>query len=236
GRTAAPPHERLGPVQGSLQMMADHGEPPQGSPKEAPPPQAADEIADGVPDDGSANRRPDGRRQGDPMLEGQHSAQDDRDLSGKDESNESRCFQSGHREDEGQSRPPVQRQDPIGDACDQPCEGRDRSSSGSRDRSANSRSSLCSVAGSPRQCSATTPSPAVLSTLRKIRAATTASSKGPRTGMNSGIRSMGEAIHAAPKSKSPFELLGTRGSRINPLNREARLGRKAAISRAAARL
>src|SRR5438105_10931061 len=88
GRTAAPPHERLGPVQGSLQMMADHGEPPQGSPKEAPPPQAADEIADGVPDDGSANRRPDGRRQGDPMLEGQHSAQDDRDLSGKDESNE----------------------------------------------------------------------------------------------------------------------------------------------------
>jgi hypothetical protein len=64
---------------------------------------------------------------------------------------------------------------------------------------------------------------------------TTASSRGPRTGMNSGMRSMGEATHEAPKISSILDLLGTRGSRTRPLNSLRRFGNSVATSRPAVR-
>jgi hypothetical protein len=97
------------------------------------------------------------------------------------------------------------------------------------------RSSRFSVVGSPRQCSVTTSGPAFRRRWRRIRTATTASSSGPRMGMNSGIRSMGDANQTAPTTSSAFEPRGTRGSRERPLNRTSRLGSSSAISLAAVR-
>ena len=67
-------------------------------------------------------------------------------------------------------------------------------------------STLSSVAGLPRQWSARTSLPAVRSTRRRISAPTMASSKGPAIGVNSGIRSMGEANQATPKRSRSFEV------------------------------
>jgi hypothetical protein len=57
----------------------------------------------------------------------------------------------------------------------------------------------------------------------------------PAIGMNSGMRSMGDANQATPNRRRSFELRGTRGSLRSPRNSQMRLGRKAAISRAAVR-
>ena len=53
-----------------------------------------------------------------------------------------------------------------------------------------------------------------------------ASSRGPAIGMNSGMRSIGEAIQTAAKPSQIFELRGTLGSLSSPRNRIKRFGIK----------
>jgi hypothetical protein len=65
-----------------------------------------------------------------------------------------------------------------------------------------------------------------------MSAATIASSRGPATGMNSGIRSIGDAIQTIANPSQSLALRGTLGSRNRPRKSTSRLGISLASSRA----
>ena len=94
------------------------------------------------------------------------------------------------------------------------------------------RTSLSITSSFPRQCERTTSAPAERTRLRRTRAATIASSSGPAIGMNSGIRSIGDAIHVIATSTSSLERRGTRVSWSSPRNRWSRFGISRTRSRA----
>jgi len=59
--------------------------------------------------------------------------------------------------------------------------------------------------------------------------------QGPAIGMNSGIRSIGDAIHTTASPSQSLALRGTLGSRKRPRKSTSRLGISVASSRACAR-
>ena len=81
------------------------------------------------------------------------------------------------------------------------------------------------MAGSPVQWSSATARPAFFRTWRSTSATTTTSSSGPTTGMNSGMRSIGEITQSAANPRSHFDPRGTRGSRARPFISRTRSGR-----------
>jgi hypothetical protein len=88
------------------------------------------------------------------------------------------------------------------------------------------------VDGSPRQWSRRTLRSVRRMTWRRTSAATKASSRGPTTGMNSGIRSIGETAQARANQTQNFVRFGTRGSPTSPRNRMTRFGSRARRLRA----
>jgi hypothetical protein len=69
-----------------------------------------------------------------------------------------------------------------------------------------------------------------LAAKRKHNATTTTSSSGPITGMNSGIKSIGERTHSSAKTTAIFADLGTSGCPRNLRSVVAQAGRKDARS------
>jgi hypothetical protein len=89
-----------------------------------------------------------------------------------------------------------------------------------------------SVAASPRQCSNNTLRSVRLSKWRSTSAATIASSRGPAIGMNSGMRSIGDAIQTTANTSQSLAQRGTPGSRCRPRKSTTKLGISVASSRA----
>ena len=72
---------------------------------------APDPVADGVAEDRPGDRRDQYRSEADPVLEGEHPAEQDRDLAGKHEPDERRGLQQRYGEHDDQRRPAGQAED-----------------------------------------------------------------------------------------------------------------------------
>src|SRR5205085_5752692 len=82
------------------------------------PPSAADEETSGVSDEGSEDGRRDRRTKWYASLEGKNTAEDHRDLAGKDEPDERGRLERGNEEDDRERDPAVQAEDPVANASD----------------------------------------------------------------------------------------------------------------------